>query len=213
MKPDELKSSTRSGRPKKKSAEEIRFEHGTNPNSRDPKQRQRAEATLELIRFINPRGFTLTPASYLPWDGNCYFAALHFFMCQWGIVENWTVKSLREAVFMYMKQHRDDEDSVFFLAYTHTDAGDDEDLRRNFFAEDCEFLATHSQYFIEKSTIGDMVPLGISLTFNISIKLLCPRNEKNPEQIIGDPHAPRQMVLGYIDIGDSQHVQALVPYP
>ena len=113
---------------------------------------------------------------------------------------------------MYMKEHRDDEDSVFFLAYTHSDAGDDVELRRKLFAEDCDYLAKHSQYFVEKSTIGDMVPLGISLKFNISIKLLCPKNEKKPEEIIGDPDAPRQMVLGYIDIGDSQHVQALVPY-
>lgn len=178
-------------------------------------QKKRAQATVDFIKYIQPLGFTITPASYLAWDGNCYFSGLLFFMRQWGIAENWTVKSLRRAVFNYISDLPiDDPEFVndFYESYINFDALDNEDLRRSSFIADCAKLAETSCYKLEHSTIGEMAALGICRKFNVCIRMFKPNDAKNPDDIIGDPNAKYQMVMGYFDVDDCQHVQALVPY-
>lgn len=210
--PDDPITSTRSGKTIRPSAEELRFELGTDPKKcRDALQKKRAKATAEFLRRMEPLGFTITADSYLAWDGNCYFSGLYFFMRQWGIADGWTVMSLREAVFKYIRDLPEDApDNDFYSSYLNDNDKGEETLRRSLFEEDCKFLGTHSCYKLEHSTIGEMTALGICRNFNVSIKMYNPDRDYEPE-VIGNPNAPHQMVLGYLDVAGCQHVQALVP--
>ena len=178
----------------------------SNPK-RIPDKRLAAEALLQKVARNQTPALTLTAESLLEWDGNCWFRALLFYLRlqkrdRQENEEPWNVKALRAEVYNYIYKQK----ATFFPMFINYDRQREDVPMDDLFTTDNRYLRDSTNYSTN-STMGDLVPLAISMRFSMRITII---HHQGQVVLVGHEDNRYRMYVGRIELPDVQHVHALI---
>ena len=157
-----------------------------------------------LMEFLHQYGMTISEESKQPWDGNCWYNSLRYYLVQ--LDGNMTTNDIRQSTMAYFMEN----ESEFIEMYTKDTQPDLEGQEKiAAFKQDIARLKRPGVYQTQ-SSLCDMIPLAAARAFNVHLEVY---DTSIPVVLhFGNTDNIRVIRVGKVRIGNEEHINAVVPF-